>query len=159
MEITAELADWNSKTEYTADQYTGAVKKKVTGVKIKGYIQLGKMILERSSAKAGLYSLLGEGVGDYSYTPYGANFISPSVVFRTKRRTIGFDEQGRQLWDSLRLDAGQIEWEVELSEANAKNKPVSFKDVKLVDGGVDGRWEPNTIIYISDFVVTDVIMP
>lgn len=158
LEVTAELADWNSKKTLTTDPLTGQPKTVTTGLKVKGYIRLGSMQLEHSNSSQGLYS--SGGYFGYFYGGYGINtsFISPSVVFRTKRRTYGFDDNGRQLWESVRYDAGTIEWEVTLTEANAKGKPIKVKDIKLSPNGLES-WEDNSLVYISDFVVTSVEMP
>jgi hypothetical protein len=162
LEVDAELADWNSREETVIDPITGQPKKKITGAKIKGYIRLGSMQLERSYSQQGLYS-----TSNY-FPPFGGffglsfqipfNFISPSVVFRTKRRTIGFDDSGKQLWESIRYDAGTIEWEVTLTEENAKGKPIKVKDIKLSPNGIES-WEENSLVFINDFVVTSVELP
>lgn len=164
LEVNAELADWNSKKETVIDQMTGLPKTIITGMKVKGYIRLGSMPLKKSQSNQGLYSnsnFFGSFGGFFGGYFYGMNasFISPSVIFRTERRTYGFDDNGKQLWESLRYDAGTIEWEVTLSEKNCKGKPMFVKDIKISPQGLE-RWDSeSSLCYINDFVVTSVEMP
>lgn len=157
LEVNCKLEDWNFKEQVTTDQISGKPKTVYAGVTIKGYIRLGVMILEPSYSKVGLMS----GVFTDYYTGFeGINsWISPSVVFRTKRRTYGFDENGRQLWESIRLDGGTIEWSITLTAEHAKGKPVKIKELDIAPNGDFSRLDKNTLCYISDFVVTEVIPP
>lgn len=160
LEVTAKLEEWNSKK--VTNQQTG--KTSIVGAKIRGYIKLATMLLEKqgssASGSAYYYSFFNTPKYGYFYYTPDTSFISPSVVFRCKRRTIGFDDQGRQIWDEYRFDAGEIPWEVTLTEANAKGKPIKVKDIRIAPYGVSGwRGEDNTLCYIHDFVVTQVIPP
>jgi hypothetical protein len=161
LEVDSRLADWNSKKEIQVDPNTGLPKTVVTGATIKGYIQLASYSLVSDTSQAGYYS--GSYIPFQSQTFFGGidfSFISPSVVFTTRRRTIGFSDTGQQLTESVRYDAGQIPWEVKLTEANCKGKPMMVKDIRIAPNGVEGwQGEENSLVFVHDFVVTEVTLP
>lgn len=157
LEVDCKIEDWNFREEITTDPLTGQPKKTLVGATIKGYIRFGVMPLEMGYSKVGLMS----SAFTTLYTGFeGINsWISPSVVYRTKRRTYGFDENGKQLWESVRLDGGTVEWSITLTAEHAKGKPVKIREIDIAPNGNRGRMESMTLCYIADFVVTQVIPP
>lgn len=90
-------------------------------------------------------------------------FFSPSVVFRTERRQIDVDDAGTPIYDSTRRDAGYIPWSITLTEEHAKGKPVKFDEIEVSpywdrDTGFDS-WDDRMMVYITDFVVTNISPP
>ena len=159
MEVNCKVEDWNFKDEETTDQYTGQKKTVKKGATISGYISLAQVEMSLSVAQQGLYS---SATADYDTFSGINSWISPSVVFRAKRRQIDVDEQGTPIYEVVRMSAGQIEWSITLTEQHAKGKPVKFKDIYLVPPEAEAGL-PNTgngtMLYITDFVVTSVTPP
>jgi hypothetical protein len=165
MEIDSELCGWNSKKIVGFDPETQQETTTVVGATIKGYIKLGIKILQPSYSEQGLYSQL--------YTvSYGQNFwdrwtgISRSFVYRCKVEPY-FDENFIQRYEILEYDGGEIPWEVTLDEDNSKGKPIKFLDFPITSQAeLPGQNPPppgtvpdNTLVFIKDFVVTEVILP
>jgi hypothetical protein len=165
MEVNAELCGWNSKKTVSVDAETQQQTTTIAGATIKGHIKLGIKILQPSYSEQGLYSQL--------YTlSYGQNFwdrfcgIAPSFVYRCKVETY-FDEDFIQRYEVLEYDGGTIPWQVTLDEDNAKGMPIKFLDFPITsEAELPGENPPppgtvpeNSLVFIKDFVVTEVILP
>ena len=90
-------------------------------------------------------------------------FFSPSVVYRTERKQIDVDDAGTPIYDSTRRDAGKIPWSITLTEEHAKGKPVKFDEIEVSpyydkETGTN-HWDDRTMVYITDFVVTNISPP
>jgi hypothetical protein len=165
MEVDAELCGWNSKKITAFDWETQQETTTIVGATIKGYIKLGIKILQPSYSEQGLYST--------AYTTLGFPIfwdrftgISPSFVYRCKVETY-FDENFIQRYEILEYDGGQIPWEVTLTEENSKGNPIKFLDFPITsEAELPGQQPPgpgtvpdNTLVFIKDIVVTEVILP
>lgn len=161
MEVNAELCGWNSKTIVEQNPDTGLPVVSIVGAKIKGIIKLGLKKLTPSSAQYGLYStqsLQPFSEGQLYYNSF--NGITPSFVFRC-RVARGAD------YEVLEFDGGEIPWEVTLDEDNAKGHPVKFLDFPITSevetpedpSPTPGTVPDNTLVFIKDFIVTEVILP
>lgn len=164
MEVNAELCGWNSKKVLGIDPISGQPKTTVQGIKIKGVIKLAMKRLQPGNSPQGLYSNM--------FTPYFGSFwdrftgISPSFVFRCVA-TPYFDEDFIQRYTVDEYDAGEIPWEVTLDEDNAKGQPEQFLDFPIT-AAVEFPDQPspdpgslniNSLVFIKDFIVTEVILP
>lgn len=165
MEVTASLCDWNSKTTVSIDQQTQQQTTTVAGATIKGYVKLAMKALQPSYAEQGLYS-------NTITTEYFANFwnrfagVAPSFVFRCVPE-IYFDENFIQRFYIPEYDAGTIPFEVTLTKDNATGQPKAFLDFPITSeaelpgqaSGAPGSVPQNSLVFIKDFVVTEVILP
>lgn len=157
MEVDAKLCGWNSKKTVGEDPETGLPVVSIVGATIKGKIKLGLKKLEPSAAQYGLYSTQSLTYGQL-YNPFGG--ITPSFVFRCKVAR-GAD------YEVLEFDGGEIPWEVTLDEDNAKGHPIKFLDFPITSevetpedpSPTPGTVPDNTLVYIKDFIVTEVILP
>jgi hypothetical protein len=161
MEVDAELCGWNSKKTVSEDAETGLPVVSIVGAKIKGVIKLGLKKLTPSSAQYGLYSTQALNPGTSTNSYYNAfSGITPSFVFRC-RVARGAD------YEVLEFDGGEIPWEVTLDEDNAKGHPIKFLDFPITSevetpedpSPTPGTVPDNTLVYIKDFIVTEVILP
>lgn len=165
MEVSAELCQWNSKTVQGTDPVTGQPKVTIAGATIKGYIKLGMKALQPSYSESGLYSSAYTNVG---FSTFWDRFcgVTPSFVYRCKVETY-FDEDFIQRFEILEYDGGTIPWEVTLDEDNATGQPKVFLDFPITSGaelpgeapGQPGSVPTNSLVFIKDFVVTEVILP
>ncbi len=165
LELNAELCGWNSKKTVSTDPETQQQVTTIAGATIKGYIKLGMKALEPSQSEQGLYS------NAYT-TEYFAQFwdrftgIARSFVYRCKVDTY-FDENFVQRYEVLEYDGGEIPWEVTLTEDNCKGQPTAFLDFPITSGaelpgeqpGQPGSVPENSLVFIKDFVITEVILP
>lgn len=160
MEVDAELCGWNSKKTVGEDPETGLPVVSIVGAKIKGVIKLGLKKLTPSSAQYGLYSTQSLNPGSSANLYNAFSGITPSFVFRCKVAR-GAD------YEVLEFDGGEIPWEVTLDEDNAKGHPVKFLDFPITSevetpedpSPTPGTVPDNTLVYIKDFIVTEVILP
>lgn len=165
MEVDAKLCGWNSKKVEEEDPDTGLTKIKVQGAKIKGVIKLGMKALQPGYAQEGLYSTM------YTQQYFGFFWdrftgIAPSFVYRCVPE-VYFDENFIQRYYIPEYDAGEILWEVTLDEDNAKGKPTKFLDFDLTSGaelpgqnpGLPGSVPDNSLVFIKEIIVTEVILP
>lgn len=165
MEITASLCDWNSKTTVSIDPQTQQQTTTVAGATIKGYVRLSMKALQPSYAEQGLYS------NAYT-TEYFGQFwdrfagVAPSFVFRCVAETY-LDENFMTRYTIPEYDAGTIPFEVTLTKDNATGQPKAFLDFPITSeaelpgqaSGAPGSVPENSIVYVKDFVVTEVILP
>jgi hypothetical protein len=165
LELNAELCGWNSKKTVSTDPETQQQVTVIAGATIKGYIKLGMKALEPSQSEQGLYS------NAYT-TEYFSQFwdrftgIARSFVYRCKVETY-FDEYFVQRYEVLEYDGGEIPWEVTLTEDNCKGQPTAFLDFPITSGaelpgeqpGQPGSVPENSLVFIKDFVITEVILP
>lgn len=165
LEINAELCGWNSKKTVSVDPETQQQVTTIAGATIKGYIKLGMKALEPSYSEQGLYS-------NAFTTEYFSQFwdrftgVAPSFVYRCKVDTY-FDEDFVQRYEVLEYDGGEIPWEVTLTEDNSTGQPKAFLDFPITSGaelpgeqpGQPGSVPENSLVFIKDFVVTEVILP
>lgn len=163
MEVDAELCGWNSKKVMSVDAVTGLPKTTIVGATIKGVIKLGIKRLFPAQSAYGLYSQQGQSIFDGAKRFQG---VTPSFVFRcvTETYTVGdFDFRYRV----KEYDGGEIPWEVTLDEDNAKGKPIKFLDFPITSNAeLPGQSPPgensvpeNSLVFIKDFIVTEVILP
>lgn len=163
MEVNAELCDWNSKRVIGTDPQTGLPKTTIIGAKIKGVIKLGIKRLFPSVSAYGLYSKQGTNSFDESKNFVG---VTPSFVFRCQAQ-LYFDEYFNYKYEVLEYDGGEIPWEVTLDEDNAKGEPIKFLDFQITSQAeLPGQSPPdpgtvpdNSLVFIKDFIVTEVILP
>jgi len=166
LEVNAELCGWNSKKTVSVDAETQQQTITIAGAIVKGYVRLGIKQLQPSYSEQGLYSL----AYTTSYLPsFWDRFtgIAPSFVYRCKVDTY-FDADFIQRYEVLEYDGGTIPWQVTLTEDNAKGKPIKFLDFPITsEAELPGQSPPgtgdtvpdNTLVFIKDFVVTEVILP
>jgi hypothetical protein len=165
MEIDAELCGWNSKKITGFDPETQQERTTIVGAKIKGHIKLGLKVLELSTAEQGLYSYAFTSIGGPGFFDSFSG-IAPSFVYRCKVEPY-FDENFIQRYTYVEYDGGEIPWEVTLDEENSKGKPIAFLDFPITsEAELPGQETPppgtvpdNSLVYIKDFVVTEVILP
>lgn len=166
LEVSAELCGWNSKKTVSVDAETQQQTTTIAGATVKGYIKLGLKQLQPSYAEQGLYSLAYTTLGFPSFWDRFCG-IAPSFVYRCKVETY-FDEDFIQRYEVLEYDGGEIPWEVTLTEDNCKGKPIRFLDFPITsEAELPGQSPPgtgdtvpdNTLVFIKDFVVTEVILP
>lgn len=157
MEVNAELCRWNSKKTKGVDKETGQEKEILSGATIKGVIKLkAKKLVPSQSLGPGFYSGMPYTLTSY-YRYYPFYGIAPSFIYRCEAEQY-FDEDFVPRYVIPDYDAGEIPWEVTLDKDNAKGKPIKFLDfaipldVELPGGG-------NPMVYISDFIVQEVILP
>lgn len=165
MEVTADLCDWNSKTTVTIDAQTQQQTTTVAGATIKGYVRLAMKALQPSYAEQGLYS---NAFTDFGFPQFWDRFcgIAPSFVFRCVPETY-FDQDFIERFYIPEYDAGTIPFEVTLTEENATGQPKAFLDFPITSQaelpgqlpGAPGSVPENSIVYVKDFVVTEVILP
>lgn len=165
MEVTAELCQWNSKTTVTEDAETGLPVTTIAGATIKGVIKLGMKALQPNYSEYGLYSTAYTDIG---FPLFWDRFcgVAPSFVYRCKAETY-FDEDFIQRYEVLEYDGGEIPWEVTLTEDNATGAPKAFLDFPITSGaelpgeapGLPGSVPTNSLVFIKDFIVTEVILP
>ena len=166
LEINAKLCGWNSIKEIITDPITGQPKIVIKGIKIKGYISLGMKALDASTSQQGNYSAIYHATTVFDNT-VDLSGVTTSFVYRCEREIIGYDEYYQPIYEITEYDAGTIPFEVTLTEDNAKDKAVGFLDFPLTSGaelpghppGGDGSVPENSIVFIKDFVVTEVILP
>lgn len=165
MEVDAELCGWNSKKTVTTDAETQTTQTTIVGATIKGVIKLGMKALQPSYSEQGLYSSM------YTQEYFGSFWdrftgIAPSFVYRCVPE-VYFDENFIQRYYIPEYDAGEIPWQVTLDEDNAKGKPIQFLDFPLTSGaelpgqnpGQPGSVPDNSLVFIKDIIVTEVILP
>ena len=163
MEITATLCGWNSKKTFNPNPPPGQPNITIVGATIKGVIKLKMKALQPSYSEQGLYSSV--------FTPNYVltapiNGVTPSFVFRCVAEEY-FDEDFIQRYTIPEYDAGEIPWEVTLNEENSTGQPKGFLDFPLTSSaelpggspGGDGSVPENSVVYVSDFIVTEVILP
>lgn len=165
LELNAELCGWNSKKTVSVDAETQQQTTTIAGATIKGYIKLGMKALEPSGSEQGLYS--NAFTSEY-FPQFWDRFtgIAPSFVYRCKVDTY-FDEDFVQRYEVLEYDGGEIPWEVTLTEDNCKGQPTAFLDFPITSGaelpgeqpGQPGSVPENSLVFIKDFVITEVILP
>ena len=163
MEVEAKLCGWNSKKTISTDPQTGLPKSTITGATIKGVIKLGIKRIFPSQSAYGLYSKQTENIFDGGKRFDG---VTPSFVFRCATEAY-FDEYFNYRYRVLEYDGGEIPWEVTLDEDNAKGSPIKFLDFKITsEAELPGQQPPapgtvpdNSIVFIKDFIVTEVIIP
>lgn len=165
MEVNAELCGWNSKKTVSVDPETQATQTIITGATIKGVIKLGLRQLVPSYAPEGLYSYT---LPNINLPPFWNRFcgVAPSFVFRCKAEPY-FDADFIQRYEIVEYDGGEIPWQVTLDEDNAKGNPIKFLDFPITsETELPGQITPapgtvpdNTMVFIKDFVVTEVILP
>ena len=168
MEVTADLCNWNSITTYNPEATT---QKQFAGATIKGIIKLGMKALEPAPSQiiddnSRLY-------GTWQPNNYAAYFFfiratfgTPSFIYRCKTETYG-GVNFETLTRVIEYDGGEIPWEVTLDKDNAKGIPKAFLDFPITSGaelpggqpGAEGSVPENSLVYIKDFVVTEVIYP
>lgn len=166
MEVNAELCGWNSKKTVGTSQ-TGQPVTTIAGATIKGIIKLGIKVLQPSTAGYRFYStqtLNPSGASRY-YNSFGG--ITPSFVFRCKTE-LYFDEFFIPRYEVLEYDGGDIPWQVTLDKDNSKGEPKAFLDFPITsEAELPGQSPPgtgdtvpeNSLVFIKDFVVTEVILP
>ena len=166
LEINAELCGWNSRKEVSTDPVTGQTNTVITGITIKGYIKLSMKAIEPSFSRQALYSNIYHAQTYFDDT-VDLTGVTPSFVFRCKREMDGINEYYQPTYYIPEYDAGTIPFEVTLDETNAKGEPVKFLDFPLTSGselpgqapGEEGSVPENSLVFIKDFVVTEVILP
>ncbi len=166
LEVSAELCGWNSKKTVSTNPETQQQTTTIAGATVKGYIKLGLKQLQPSYAEQGLYSLTYTTLGFPSFWDRFCG-IAPSFVYRCKADTY-FDEDFVQRYEVIEYDGGTIPWQVTLDEDNAKGMPIKFLDFPITSQAeLPGQSPPstndtvpdNTLVFIKDFVVTEVILP
>jgi hypothetical protein len=163
MEVTADLCEWNSKKTPGIDPVTGLPKVNIAGATIKGVIKLGIKRLFPSVSAYGLYSKQGANSFDESKNFVG---VTPSFVFKCQAE-LYFDEYFNYKYQVLEYDGGEIPWQVTLDEDNAKGEPIKFLDFPITSEaelpgqqpGDPGSVPENSLVFIKDFIVTEVILP
>ena len=162
MEITATLCGWNSKKTFNPNPPPGQPNITIVGATIKGVIKLKMKALQPSYSEQGLYS--NTIVASQFSTPLHG--VTPSFVFRCVAEEY-FDEDFIQRYVITEYEAGEIPWEVTLNEENSIGQPKGFLDFPLTSGaelpggspGGAGSVPENSVVYVSDFIVTEVILP
>ena len=162
MEITANLCGWNSKKTVNPNPAPGQPEITIEGATIKGVIKLKMKALQPSITEWGLYSNVTI-LSEFSTPLQG---VTPSFVFRCVAEEY-FDEDFIQRYVITDYDAGEIPWEVTLDETNSTGQPKGFLDIPLTSGaelpgsapGGDGSVPENSVVYVSTFTVTEVILP
>ncbi len=166
MEVNAELCGWNSKKTVSVDAETQQQTTTIAGATIKGHIKLGIKVLQPSYSEQGLYSNAFTNLG---FPIFWDRFcgIAPSFVYRCKVDTY-FDEDFIQRYEVLEYDGGTIPWQVTLDKDNAKGQPIKFLDFPITsEAELPGQSPPgtgdtvpeNSLVFIKEFVVTEVILP
>jgi hypothetical protein len=165
MEVDAKLCGWNSKKTVGVDPETNQEKIIIKGATIKGVIKLGLKQLVPSYAPEGLYSVAST---EQFFATGWDRFcgVSKSFVFRCKAEPY-FDEDFIQRYEIIELDGGEIPWQVTLDEKNSKGEPIKFLDFPITSMAElpdqpspgEGTVPDNTMVFIKDFIVTEVIMP
>lgn len=166
LEINGSLCDWNSKTVVSTDPETGQTNTVVTGITIKGYVRLSMKALEPSASKQNYYSNMYHAQTYFDDT-VDLTGVTPSFIFRCKRELDGVNEYYQPIYTIPEYDAGTIPFEVTLDKTNAKGEPVKFLDFAITSGaelpgqapGEAGSVPENSLVFIKDFVVTEVILP
>jgi len=165
MEVDAELCGWNSKKTVATNPETGQQQTTITGIKVRGVIKLSLKQLVPSYAEEGLYS-------NMFTTEYFPQFwdrfcgVAKSFVFRCKAEPY-FDQDFIQRYEIPEYDAGEIPWEMTLTEDNATGQPKAFLDFPITsEAELPGQQPPppgtvpdNSVVFIKDFIVTEVILP
>jgi hypothetical protein len=118
-----------------------------------------------SYAEEGLYSNMFTNVG---FPQFWDRFcgVAKSFVFRCKADPY-FDQDFIQRYEIPEYDAGEIPWEMTLTEDNATGQPKAFLDFPITsEAELPGQQPPppgtvpdNSVVFIKDFTVTEVILP